>query len=55
MLAEACYPFAEAERNPRFFFEAPDSGGHVGFFDFRNGIQPWSERRVAEFLAARNG
>ena len=44
-------PFAEAEANPSLFLEAPDSGGHAGFLDFAHGVQPWSERRVAEFLA----
>ena len=44
-------PFAEAEVNPALFLETPDSGGHVGFVDFANGLQPWSERRVAEFFA----
>ena len=43
-------PFPEAEANPSLFLETPDSGGHVGFLDFASGTQPWSERRVAEFL-----
>ena len=43
-------PFPEADANPSLFLETPDSGGHVGFLDFANGTQPWSERRVAEFL-----
>lgn len=51
-LAPEAYPWAEAEANPHVFLEAPDSGGHVGFLDLRRGIQPWSERRVVEFLAA---
>jgi predicted alpha/beta-fold hydrolase len=51
-LAPEAYPWPEAEANPHFFLETPDSGGHVGFLDLRNGLQPWSERRVAEFLAA---
>ncbi|EDY17059.1 alpha/beta hydrolase fold protein [Chthoniobacter flavus Ellin428] len=49
-LAPEAYPWPEAEANPHFFLEAPESGGHVGFLDLRNGLQPWSERRVAEFL-----
>ena len=44
-------PFAEAEANPSLFLETPDSGGHVGFLDFARGVQPWSERRVAEFIS----
>jgi predicted alpha/beta-fold hydrolase len=50
-LAPECFPFAEAEQNRCLFFEAPKSGGHVGFIDLVRGIEPWSERRVVEFLA----
>jgi predicted alpha/beta-fold hydrolase len=49
-LSPECFPFAEAEANPRFFLEVPDSGGHVGFLDLARGLQPWSERRIVEFL-----
>ena len=45
-------PFAEAEANPAVFLEVPASGGHVGFLDFAHGMQPWSERRVGEFISA---
>jgi uncharacterized protein len=51
-LAPEAYPWPEAEANPQLYLDAPDSGGHVGFLDLRNGLQPWSERRTAEFLAA---
>ena len=44
-------PYPEAEANPSVFLEVPDSGGHVGFLDFAHGVQPWSERRVAEFIS----
>jgi len=50
-LTTASMPSREAETNPSLFLEAPDSGGHVGFLDLARGMQPWSERRVAEFLA----
>jgi predicted alpha/beta-fold hydrolase len=50
-LAPEAYPWPEAEANPHLFLEAPESGGHVGFLDLQRGLQPWSERRVAEFLA----
>jgi predicted alpha/beta-fold hydrolase len=50
-LTSECFPFAEAARNPCLFFEAPESGGHVGFIDLVRGAEPWSERRVVEFLA----
>lgn len=50
-LAPEAYPWPEAEANPHFYLETPDSGGHVGFLDLKSGLQPWSERRVAEFFA----
>jgi predicted alpha/beta-fold hydrolase len=43
-------PFAEASASPFLYLEAPARGGHVGFLDFAKGIQPWSERRVVQFL-----
>lgn len=49
-LAPPCFPEAEARENPHFTLEMPDSGGHVGFLDFANGLERWSERRVVEFL-----
>jgi len=49
-LAPECFPFAAAEENAALFLEAPESGGHVGFLDLAHGLQPWSERRVVEFL-----
>ncbi len=51
LLAEAAFPEVEARANPNLFLEAPTSGGHVGFLDRRDGWRPWSERRVAEFVA----
>lgn len=52
-LAPEAYPWPEAAANPHFFLEAPESGGHVGFLDLRHGLQPWSERRVTQFLSAQ--
>lgn len=49
-LAEECFPFAEANSSKCFFFEAPESGGHVGFLDLKEGLRPWYERRVTSFL-----
>ena len=49
-LTPECFPFHEAAENSAFFLEAPESGGHMGFHDFAQGRQPWSERRVVEFL-----
>lgn len=51
-LAPEAYPWAEAEANPHLFLETPESGGHVGFLDLQRGLEPWSERRVVEFLGA---
>lgn len=50
-LAPECFPFAEAERNPHFYFEAPAHGGHLGFLDRIVQRRPWHEQRVVEFLA----
>jgi hypothetical protein len=47
-------PFAEANSNPLLFLETPARGGHVGFLDLERGIQPWSERRVVQFLDEAN-
>jgi len=51
-LPPECFPFAEAHLNSALFLETPASGGHVGFLDFVRGLEPWSERRVVEFLAS---
>ncbi|TXK45912.1 alpha/beta fold hydrolase [Pontibacter qinzhouensis] len=49
-LANSCFPVQEAELNPNFHFEAPATGGHVGFaIDFRNNIY-YSEIRAVQFL-----
>jgi predicted alpha/beta-fold hydrolase len=50
-LTPESFPYAEAENNPRFFFEAPTWGGHVGFIDSARPIRAWHERRIVEFLA----
>jgi uncharacterized protein len=44
------FPYTEAEKNPQFFFEAPDWGGHVGFINSVHNFQPWYETRSVEFL-----
>jgi len=51
-LAPECFPVEEAKENPALFLETPESGGHVGFLDFVHGLQPWSERRVVDFLGS---
>jgi len=50
-LGPDCYPYDEAEANPFLYFEAPNSGGHVGFAKFDGSGEYWSERRVANFLS----
>jgi predicted alpha/beta-fold hydrolase len=32
------------------FLEAPQHGGHVAFWEWNNGLHPWWEGRVADFL-----
>jgi predicted alpha/beta-fold hydrolase len=49
-LPQACYPIEEAEANPNFFLELPESGGHVGFISFNRRGEYWFESRVVEFL-----
>ena len=51
-LSPESFPFIEAESHPHLSLEAPQSGGHVGFIDLANGMEPWSEKRVMEFLTA---
>lgn len=49
-LGEECYPVEEAKANPYFYFEMPESGGHVGFTeDFMKDIY-YSEARAVRFL-----
>jgi predicted alpha/beta-fold hydrolase len=54
LLTPESLPVAEAEGNPCLFLEMPRSGGHLGFIDLVRGIEPWSERRVVEFLEPGN-
>lgn len=49
-LGDDCYPAAEAAASDWLHFEAPETGGHVGFPTFGNGGEYWSETRAAEFL-----
>lgn len=54
-LTPESFPFEEAERSESLFFEASDSGGHVGFLDFAKGMTPWHEARVVRFLQTITG
>lgn len=49
-LGPGCYPREEAAASDAFYFEAPDTGGHVGFPTFGNGGEYWPETRAADFL-----
>jgi uncharacterized protein len=51
LLTRESFPVMEAEGNPWLFLEMPKWGGHLGFIDLVHGFEPWSERRVVEFLA----
>ena len=49
-LGDASFPFDAAEASSFFHFEAPASGGHVGFITFGSGGEYWSETRTINFL-----
>ena len=49
-LANRCYPTQEASNSKYVYLEIPQSGGHVGFVQFKNGKDYWSEERAIEFL-----
>ena len=50
-LGPGCYPFEEAAASDAFHFEAPATGGHVGFSSIGTGGEYWSETRAVEFLS----
>ena len=51
-LDEPSFPYSEAAASTHFFFEAPDSGGHMGFVAFNDAGEYWSETRALQFLAS---
>lgn len=51
-LGLSCFPVQEAEENPNLYLEIPESGGHVGFVDFNEEGEYWSERRAMEFIGS---
>jgi uncharacterized protein len=51
-LGPACHPREEAEASSHFYFEMPETGGHVGFPTTGNSAENWMETRAAEFLTA---
>lgn len=48
-LGKGSFPYKEAEQNPYFHLETPETGGHVGFVSF-SGKHYWSERRAFQFI-----
>ncbi|NQW99963.1 alpha/beta fold hydrolase [bacterium] len=50
-LGPGCHPREEAAASRFFHFEAPATGGHVGFTSFGKHGEYWSETRAAEFLS----
>ncbi|MEM0992792.1 MAG: alpha/beta fold hydrolase [Bacteroidota bacterium] len=48
-LSDACYPYEIAENHPYLYLEIPEHGGHVGFVDFEDRRQYWSELRALAF------
>jgi len=49
-LGDECYPYDIAEQHTKFYFMAPEHGGHVGFSgDDRKGML-WSEYQVTKFV-----
>lgn len=51
-LSEKCFPYEIAKKNPYFYLETPDYGGHVGFAGHHHvkGAY-WSEIRAFEFVS----
>ncbi len=50
-LGPRCFPEKAARENPHLHFEAPRSGGHVGFMTFNPQNEYWSETRAVGFLS----
>jgi uncharacterized protein len=49
-LAPACYPLETARNNGHLFLEIPPFGGHVGFMNWSEDGDYWSEKRAVKFL-----
>ncbi len=50
-LGPDCYPREEAAASGVFHFEAPETGGHVGFSPMDGAGEYWSESRALAFLS----
>lgn len=51
-LTPECFPHEVAKINPNFHLEIPRHGGHLGFVEFSDSGEYWSERRAVAFLDA---
>lgn len=49
-LPAKCYPLRQAEKNPNLHLEIPESGGHVGFVHYNEGLEIWSEQRAEKWI-----
>ena len=49
-IADGCYPVRETSDSKCVYLEMPESGGHVGFIQFKKDKSYWSEERAIEFL-----
>jgi uncharacterized protein len=49
-LGKGCFPVEQSERSSALFFEAPERGGHIGFYTKPTNKEFWHETRVADFL-----
>ena len=49
-LSDDCYPYELAKQCKALTFEAPDFGGHVGFYQRAKGNVMWSESRALDFF-----
>ncbi|KAA3609322.1 MAG: alpha/beta fold hydrolase [Calditrichaeota bacterium] len=49
-LSPECFPVKEAQLNPSFVLQSPRHGGHVGFVQFNNEKEYWSEKQAVAFL-----
>ncbi|MEM9141842.1 MAG: alpha/beta fold hydrolase [Bacteroidota bacterium] len=47
-LGPECYPYQEAEQNPKLYLEVPKYGGHVGFY--APGGYYYNEKRALKFM-----
>lgn len=49
-LSKECFPFEQAAKLEKVFFEAPATGGHCGFFPVKYEGVLWSEQRALAWL-----